>query len=227
MSQDQFIRDLAAAVSLQSKVANRLWLTLMTVVVFSLLQMAAPQQQTQVSLPLNLGAIPMGILYPVLFAILIILTVAFSSAHAQQVRARKYANRYINLLPTTEKEPHPRELFDMLCQPSIARVAPLAQTLRGDYQFFETIKDCPAWRWHTSTVYYAILKASAIGIYFLLPGWALLSVGLQLWRKDIVPVPLLTLAPIGLIPLLQVTVSEVVDAWGILRTVKRPSRHVA
>ncbi|MFH1726452.1 MAG: hypothetical protein ABII00_17720 [Elusimicrobiota bacterium] len=223
-NQNQHIKDLASAVSTQARVANRLWLTLMTVVVFTLLQLTGAGQQTQgIALPLGLGSVSPETLYPVLFSLLIILSVAFASAHAQQVRARKLAEGYIGSLSEVAEKPHPREFFDMLCQPSVIRVAPLAQSLRGKYQFFATAAACPDWLWWTSAAYYVLLKASAILIYFLVPGWALILVGIRLWKTDAVPLILLVVAPIAFIPLLQVILNEVASAWKTLCVItKRP-----
>ena len=167
------VKELAGAVFTQSQVANRYWIALMAVALFALLPRVGPSQTQTIDLPLGLGAVEPASLHPALFALLVVLIVAFAAAHAQQVRAQKLAQAYIDKMTVVDGELHPRELFDMLRQPSVIRVAPLAQSLRGKYQFFGTAGECPAALWWGSVVYYGVLKLASIGISFLLPGWAL------------------------------------------------------
>ncbi len=170
----QQIKELAAAVSTQAQVSNRIWLGLMTVAVISLLPRAP--DQGQVPLPFGLPTVPATWFYLVLFVMLIVLTIAFASAHAQQVRAQKLAQRFVDSLPTDADLAgmHPRELFDMFRLPSLSRVAPLAQAVRGRYQFYSRRASCPTFLRVASIVYYALLKLVSMAVYFGVPACALL-----------------------------------------------------
>ena len=69
----------------------------------------------------------------------------------------------------------------MLRTPSLSRVAPLAQLLRGKYQFYSSSEGCPTWLRLLSVGYYASLKFVSYIVFFLLPIWAL-------WRAYIIVV---------------------------------------
>jgi hypothetical protein len=60
-------------------------------------------------------------------------------------------------------------------QPSLSRVAPLAQSLRGQHQFFSTKKQCPKWLRKASVIYYVLLKTVSMLVYFGFPAWAFLK----------------------------------------------------
>jgi ABC-type multidrug transport system fused ATPase/permease subunit len=175
------VKELAAAVSTQAQVANRTWIALVTVAVIAVLPRASSGVASQqVTLPLGLGVVDAAWFDPFAFVLLVILTIAFSAAHAQQVRAQKLAQNVVDSLAaknaTNATLIHPRELFDMFRLPSVNRVAPLAQSLRGRYQFYATGNRCPAWLRVVSTAYYAFLKSAAMLVYFGVPTWALWTV---------------------------------------------------
>ena len=69
---------------------------------------------------------------------------------------------------------HPNEMFDMFRMPSVNRVAPLAQSLRGRYQFYSGEKSCPFWLRAASTAYYVLLKLVSMVVYFGVPAFALI-----------------------------------------------------
>lgn len=222
--QTSLLKDLATAVSTQAQVANRLWLTLMTVAMFALYHKTSPTSASG-EVPLFPGwlTVQSADLYPVLSLILIVLSVAFASAHAQQVRAQKLARKQMKSLRSPENGANPAELFDMLCQPSVIRIAPLAQSLRWNYQFHDTAGGCPEWLWYTSGVYYAALKISAIAIYFLLPLWALFSVTAR--NYQMVSWIMIIPALLAGCTILQVAVTEMIDGYDILRIIlKRRTR---
>jgi len=216
-SSSQIVKELAVAVSTQAQVANRYWLTLMTVALFALLPRIAGPEAGTITLPFGLGAVESASLNPILFGLLIVLAVAFAAAHAQQVRAQKLAQRYIDDLQPAPGQLHPRELFDMLRQPSVIRVAPLAQSLRGRFQFYATANECPAHLWWISVVYYGLLKVASIAVYFLLPWWAIVSVAASLHnttsRAAVIVVPALAASVV----LLQVMVADLVYTWQVLK----------
>lgn len=159
----------------------------------------------------GIGPIPENIFVHVLFTVMVILGIAFASAHAQQVRAQKLARRYLESLPISDSRLHPKELFDMLCVPSVVRVAPLAQSFRGDYEFFETKENCPSWLMRASAAYYFILKFTAVMIYFVLPVATTWVVGSALYKAGAMEPWLLWLGIIGIMALAQVTLRELAD----------------
>jgi hypothetical protein len=168
------VRELARAVSTQAQVANRLWIVLMTVAFFAVL----PLEPTDGKLPLpfGFGKVDAVLFHSIVYSILVVVALAFASAHAQQVRAQRLAQDVVDSLSTTAvrvDEVHLRELFDMWRLPSLNRVAPLAQALRGKYQFYKTRTECPQWLRGVTIVYYVLLKLTALLVFFGLPLWAL------------------------------------------------------
>jgi hypothetical protein len=215
----KLVQELAAAVSTQAEVVNRSWLALMTVALFGVLP-RIPGHDGNVSLPLNLGEVDPGWFHSVVFAILVVLTIAFAAAQAQQVRALKQAHAVIDSMVTGSKLPddvHPRELFDMCRLPSLNRVAPLAQLLRGRYQFFVNSRDCPAWLRAASVGYYALLKLASLVVYFGLPSWALWAAYRNIPPAGRIGCFLAVGGALAAVTLLHVLVSDVWYAANILR----------
>lgn len=165
------VKDLAEAVSTQAQVANRTWLALTTVSLFELIPHTLTDKGN-ISLPFNLGEVPPFWFYGLVFTFLVVLAVAFASAHSQQVRAQKKAQSIIDSLsshPSSGKIIHPRDYFDMHRKPSLNRVASLAQALRGKHQFFDTNERLPSWLRFGTLIYYGLLKFLSLSIYFGLP----------------------------------------------------------
>lgn len=129
------------------------------------------------SLPFfGLGAIEPSSFYLAMFALLVVLMIAFASAHAQQVRVQRLAHRGLDRLgdeSVFDLGVHPRDLFDALRLPSLIRIAPLAQLFRGLDSSFASPGDVPLWRKRTSAIYYLLLKTVAWFVYFGFPGAAL------------------------------------------------------
>jgi hypothetical protein len=175
-TEDQIER-LAKAVSTQAEVANRIWLGLVTVSIVGLLPRVPIRDSPGYSdLPLGLGRAADTSFHLIVFLILVVLAIAFSAAHAQQIRAQALAQDFINTLPQHETGTlgmHPRELFDFLRSPSLNRVAPLAQLFRGRYQFYRSRASCPAWLRIASTLYYIPLKLASMIVFFGLPAFSL------------------------------------------------------
>ena len=169
------VTELAGAVSTQAKVANRAWLSLITVALFAVLPRAF-SKEGNVSLPWNIGEVEQVWFHAIAFLILVVLTIFFAAAHAQQIRAQRLAQTVVDSLVVSQISGdiiHPRELFDMLRMPSLNRIAPLAQLLRGKYQFYVNMERCPAWLRIISTGYYGAIKLVSYLVFFCLPAWAL------------------------------------------------------
>lgn len=169
----EVVRELAGAVSAQAQVANRSWFALIAVAVVSSLPRT---QVADIALPFGFGVVEPGSFHLVMFGLLTVLMIAFASAHAQQVRAQRLAQSALDSLKVDALlglKIHPRDLFDMLRLPSVNRVAPLAQLLKGQDAFFGRTKAVPAWRRTASRWYYLLLKAASWLVYFGYPAFAL------------------------------------------------------
>lgn len=175
MSDDRnhdLVKELASAVSTQAQFANRMWLALMTVAFFAVLP-RVPASSGNLSLPFSLGEVNAMWFHLIVFSILVVLAIAFASAHAQHIRAQSLAQDSLSAMFSMSGHIHPREFFDMMRLPSFNRIAPLAQLLRGKYQYYKTARDCPAWLRRLTVVAYVPLKLASLAVYFSLPFWAI------------------------------------------------------
>jgi hypothetical protein len=163
------IKGLADAVSTQSEATNRTWLALITAALFALIPHSI---SSPVSLPFSFGDVPQAWFHGIIFSLLVALAIAFASAHSQQVRAQKLAQSVIDSLGSSlgpSCDIHPRDYFDMLRKASLIHVASLAQSLRGEHQFYNNRNSLPKWRRSTSVVVYGVWKLIVFAIYFVLP----------------------------------------------------------
>jgi hypothetical protein len=171
----ELVKELSSAVSTQAQVANRTWLALITIALLALLP-RAPTSNGNLSLPFSLGEVNTMWFNVLVYSFLVVFAIAFASAHAQQMRTQSLTQAALDSLSAsypTDDQIHPREFFDMLRMPSFNRVAPLAQLLRGKYQFYKTSRECPAWLRGLTVVYHVLLKVTSLAVYFGLPFWAL------------------------------------------------------
>jgi len=91
----KLVQELAAAVSTQAQVVNRLWLALMTVALFGVLP-RLPAKDGNVSLPFSLGEVDPKWFHSVVFSILVVLTIAFAGRArptGQGAKARTISGR--------------------------------------------------------------------------------------------------------------------------------------
>ena len=89
------VKELAAAVSTQAQVSNRIWLALMTVVVVAVLPRVSQVDggRKGVPLPLGLGDVDPVWFDALSFALLVILTIAFAAAHASKRAPRRWRSK--------------------------------------------------------------------------------------------------------------------------------------
>jgi hypothetical protein len=160
------VKELAAGVSVQTQVANRVWLALMTVALVAELPHGT-DKSPDLSLPFGLGNVSSTYFYPVAFFILVVLAVAFAAAHAQVIRAGVQAHRTIDSLRKLHSGGvDPREMFDMARTPSLNRVAPLAQLA------IDQVSSITGQRWWVrglGVLYYLLLKILSVLVYYGLP----------------------------------------------------------
>jgi hypothetical protein len=217
------VKELAEAVSTQAQVTNRTWLALITVALFALVPRASTTGGN-ISLPFNLGDVSPIWFHGLVLSLLAILSVAFASAHSQQVRAQKLAHSFIDSLVASDTVSgliHPRDYFDMMRKPSLNRIASLAQSLRGKYQFFSSNQRLPRWLQLLTVIYYGLLKVMSFVVYFLLPLWALW----QAYRSFPASGPLRVAAMVGVsiagIALAQVLLLDLAYASNILKLLSK------
>jgi hypothetical protein len=217
-SYQKILNEFATAVSTQAQVTNRIWLGLVTVALLALL----PRESTaadQVTLPFNLGKANAHTFSVIVFLLLVVLTIAFSSAYAQQFRAQRLTHSFIKSIPlgnTDHGGAHSREWFDMIRVPTFNRVAPLAQLTQGPFQFYKKAKDCPDWLRFLSTAYYLMLKLPAMFVYFGLPGFALLGAYRKLEIAGSLSWVFLFAGVFAFITLIEVALTDIVSLRDVL-----------
>ena len=168
------VKDLANACSTQVRVTNRYWLALLGVTLVVVFPRDLPDGLTK--LPFDLAVVPTSIFGLLGLIMVATITIAFCTAHAQVMRALDIANTIIRRtykVPSAMAHDDSKELFDALCEPSIARVAPLAQIARGKYQFFSGRDDCPIWLMRLTAAYHIMLKSCSILVYWGVPALAM------------------------------------------------------
>jgi hypothetical protein len=193
-------------------------MTVSFIVLFPRIESGNPQSVA--TLPFNLGQVPTATFFPLAFLILAILVIALASSHAQQVRASRLAQRIIDGLPkylTSEKITlHSRYLFDILRVPSLTRVAPLAQIIRGDSRLPEEEQQASVLRRGLSTLLYVVLKLVTLVVFFVLPGAALVYCYGRASRAGLGGPPLRGIQVAGLLALLALLIATVADiGYGI------------
>jgi len=170
------IRSLAEAPSTQSKVSNRLWISLAVLSLLVLFPPTSVSTSNVRELPFGLGEVDSASFDIIICPMFSILVIAFCQAHAQTVRASLLAHRAIDQLGNSIEllGIHPRDLFDAFRHPALTRVAPLPQLSQGPHQFEPEFSECPQWRKDVTGVYYVVLKFVATGVYFFLPAYSLI-----------------------------------------------------
>jgi hypothetical protein len=202
-------RTLADAVSTQAQVANKAWFALMTVALFAVLPREVGAAAT-VKLPFGLDTVPVSSFYLVVYPLMVILVIAFSSAHAQQITAQTDAQDILDDLAREHTgQIQPRTWFDMWKKPSLNRVGPLPMSLN---QLFP--------RWMNKTFrriavrfYYAVLKIVALAIYFPFPLYALWYVYLSRLGLGATLNLYLVGALLATLTLFQILLLEIRYAW--------------
>ena len=168
------VKQIADAVSTQVRTVNRTWFVTIGVALLVLFPpLNAGTTSGVVALPFQLGSVDGFYFYPTVFALFSVLIVAFATAHAQTARAQKLALLALRKIQSSALLGiHAQDLFDMFRYASVNRVAPLAQLLRGKYQFQEMAASCPTWLRLITALYYFLLKLVAALVYWLLPAYA-------------------------------------------------------
>ena len=164
------VKELADAVSTQAQISNRAWFATMVVAAYAIL----PHVGGNIKLPFGIGEVSRTVFYSVIYPLLIILIIAFSAAHAQQLNAQSLAQRTLDRFGDAETDGIKlRTWFDLWRKPSLNRVAPLVQSMRVELTHLGA-----KWKKRSRVrgivmVCYWVLKVIALLVYFVLPGVSL------------------------------------------------------
>jgi len=172
----QMVRDHAEGFSAQSKLGNRLWITLMVLILVVILP---GQSKNCVDpnryLPFGIGCIDTYYFDQVSFFMLAVLTIAFCQAHAETIRGNRRAQNDIDKMGdrTSELVTSQRAFFDSLSIPSLSRVGSLPVLILAKCGRTHCINVIVA-------IYYLALKVISVGVHIGIPIVSLFYVGQRL-----------------------------------------------
>jgi hypothetical protein len=215
----QTVKEFASAVSTQAQVTNRTWLVLITVALLALLPQTDQTNPHLLKLPLGLGEADAKTFWTMMYGLLVVLTIAFSSAYVQQFHALSLAHRFIDAI-TLERQDFGgadlRQWFDILRLPTFNRVSPLAQMLQRQVQSKKTPSSRHIGPRLVSVSYYLFLKLTAMLVYFGLPAFALYRSYEQMSFVTIHRWVIYVSGTVALLGLLQAFFSDLFSLRGIV-----------
>ena len=219
----EVLKDLANAATTQVHVSNRYWLVLLVASTF--VAFPGDVKSGMIQLPFNLGKVYQQDFSVVGLLMVSVLVIAFCSAHAQVLRVQSFVHRMLenNALGEMPGGHDGRDFFDALRVPSITRVAPLPQLVRGRNQFFIDKVKVPNGTLIATGMYYAFLKILSIFVYFGFPVLAL-TVAVSRYRNPAEGGPhlewLVWPFVVGAaITLIQLLIYEVHHIWKALKAI--------
>lgn len=169
------VKDLAEGFSTQSKIANRMWLTVSIVSFFILLPDSSIDDHGNRILPFNLGSTDVSTFNVLIFFILSIVTIAFCSARSQALIAYSFAHREIDQIEDEKDRKQQRQFFDILTSPTLVRIGPIAVIMR------QQTENVPILRKAVDKSY-VILKHLALIVFFGVPFLSVLYGWLAIYR---------------------------------------------
>jgi hypothetical protein len=218
---------LVEGLSTYNKVVIQFWLA---IAFFSILAISPTFDNDKVKMLSALPDLPKEQLYPFAFVVICILIIGFGSAVCQAFRSRKLMQRVIDVNEKkyiVQDKIFLQDIIDSMSYPALNRVAPLAQILYGQNQFFPDTKNVSKSRRILVRVYYTLLKTFATIIMYGLPIYALLVSILSMYCKDRVwGLPIWIFWALGvfavgiLIELLIVDINYTFGVWKHLGTPK-------
>lgn len=176
----EVVKTLAGAVSGATRVQNRYWMALIVVSLYVLIPRSplSSAETVKVSLPFGLGDVAHSWFFATSTLILGVLLIVFCAAQVHLVRVLEFTHEILK----TRRSAHlaqskfdERDMLSALLLPSLSRVAPLAQVIKGKHRFFHNKSDCPQWRLILSGALYVIWKGIAVGVWLAVPALALRS----------------------------------------------------
>lgn len=223
----KFLVQLIDGFSAQAKVTARFWLALALV---SILTVMPGTDKVQIQfLSISISRVEF---YPFAALLSSILIIGFGSAYIKMIGTRELIDRVLSDIENQLKlagNIHPKDAFDCIVSPNINQIAPIAQSLLGEFQYFPEKAKCPPFRKCISTIYYSLLKFAAILITFVFPGYALIKSiaigGSGSWRGFSwgIPVPIFWFVNlISFTILIQLLLGDINYWWRALKRIKSP-----
>ncbi len=212
------IKDFAEGFSAQSKLSNRLWITLATLIIVVLLPDPLDSSTEPIrDLPFGIGPVDPKLFDMTSFFMMAVLTVAFCQAQAQAMRAYRAAHQFIDKMGEKKPELVRRErlFLDVLSIPTLSRVGSLPVLILS---MFPENQRPPLLYWLAS-IYYLLLKILSISIHLGLPGIALYFTWERLQSYESLPFLVLYGGPaIGAVTFLALLQIFLLDFFGFVRT---------
>lgn len=213
----QLVKDHAAAFSTQSKLTNRLWITLVALI-FVVVLPAGPSNCVEPYryLTFGIGCVDSILFDSISFFMLAVLTIAFCQAQAQAIRGYRHAQNVIDKMgePTSDLVAVQRQFFDSLAIPSLERVGSLPVLILATTSPSGTIKIL-------TSIYYLFLKVLEILVHLGIPIFAIVFTWARLQGNELGPLWLLWIGNgtgvVTLGALAQICYLEVVHAMGTFR----------
>jgi hypothetical protein len=129
-----------------------------------------------ITLPFEIGSFKKADFYPLGLIFLSLLVICFGAAFSQTFRTANLLYKSVNDLKNkyvVSEKIHLQDIIDGMIYPSLTRVAPLAQLLQGEFQFFPEVEKISKFRKRLSLSYYVLLKGIAVSVMYFLPAFAL------------------------------------------------------
>jgi len=172
----EILKDLSSGYSNHNKFVNTHWFAI--AIISILILMPGQESSTAINLPFNIGQVKNTDFYPFAAVLLGLLIISFGSIQIRSVRTKKLIEKVICEIKEKDGNIYGidlRDIFDSIIEPSIFRLAPIAQFIRGKYQFFHNSENCPKYLKILSTFYFFILKLISYLVIYFLPFYAMLK----------------------------------------------------
>lgn len=165
----QLVKDHAAAFSAQSKLSNRLWITLIALI-FVIVLPAQPGDcaEPNRNLAFGIGCTNPNLFDPISFFMLAVITIAFCGAQAEAIRGYRRAQGDIDKMGerTSDLVAGQRQFFDSLAIPSLSRAGSLPVLILAIFPRSFTLNIL-------TSIYYLSLKVVAVSVHIGIPIYAL------------------------------------------------------
>ncbi|MCX6352113.1 MAG: hypothetical protein NTX03_09660 [Bacteroidetes bacterium] len=176
MDDFKLLKELSDGFSTQAKLATKYWFFLMFVSIISISHQHMENIKT-VKLPLDLGEVSYLEFNSFMVLLVCATSIAFASSLFQSLRTRKLIQNVIDNTPHEKlfiENVHIQDIFDSIVTQNIHRVAPIAQFLQGENQFFGDKKPSKFIR-YIGAITYFILKITSLVLLHLIPIYALIT----------------------------------------------------
>ena len=160
----KLVRDLAEGYSIQSRITNRLWLSMLPLIFLILAPPALYDIAVRRDLPFGFGSVEESDFRLISFFLLCALNISFHAARAQALTAYSIAHRAIDQA-SNQNAPFPtqRQFFDMLHTPTLLRVGSLVVEFKSIRKFGLSRMAGP---------FYFLAKACSTMVFYGLPMYA-------------------------------------------------------